>query len=989
MAIIATAYSFYLAQPGWLLACLLLVPIIWLARRSLAALGRIRRISAVVLRCSVVVILVLLLARPMLSRTNEELTVIAVLDRSQSIPSQLQQASLNYLNQALTSMDPLNRFAMVDIAEQALIAKLPSGDPKFPQRNTALIGDQTRLAYGIQMALAIAPPDSAARIILLTEGNQTAGDLKEAARIAAANKIPIDVLPLRYRYDREVVFRRLAAPSHARSGQTVSLRFILSSTAALTGKLFLNLNGQPVDLDPTSPEIAVHAELQPGTNVKTVSVPLGTRGMHEFEATFVPDDPNQDRISQNNFASAITYVAGPGHVLVVDADAQAGSALIQALTDSKIDAKHCLAVDFPNNLVRLIDTDAVVLVDTDISNFTFAQQEMLAKYVTDLGGGLIMVGGPHSFGAGGWIGSPLADVLPVDLDPPQKRELPKGALVLIMHACEMPMGNYWGKQMASAAVKTLSRADLVGILAYNWQGTGNWVFSLAPVGDKKAVLDAIDKMDMGDMPSLHDILQAAYNKLKICDAAQRHVIVITDADPQPPTPQLLKACVDERITVTGVSIFPHNPNDKQRLLNVAQATGGRYYDVTDPARLPQIFVKEAQVVRRSLIVEESFTPQLTNSLSEIIKGLNFPLPNLDGYVLTGPKGGVAQLILSSNKSDPILAAGQAGLGRCVAFTSSLDTRWAAGWLRWGGCRSFWEQAVRWVAKPAQATDCEIFTDADGRNVTVNVEAVDEKGGFLQLAAIDGQVISPDAQTGPFELVQIGPGQYRGRFQAGGAGSYLVNLRYRKPSDNAKLQLAQATINIPFAPEFQDLSDNAPLLTEVAQITGGRILPSDPNQANLFDTEAVKFPETHLPLNRRLIFLWLALFLSDVAVRRIAVDFRAAWRNIKSFAVSLRGRVKTDETLDQLRLTKKKIQQQFAARSAGLQVRKRYEEPDKATAELPVAKTLDKAAPVPQKPAEIPRQAPQGPAPPSHIQQLLRAKRQAARQREDKKKDNNQ
>ena len=57
---------------------------------------------------------------------------------------------------------------------------------------------------------------------------------------------------------------------------------------------------------------------------------------------------------------------------------------------------------------------------------TFQQQEMLCRYVNDLGGGLIMIGGPNSFGAGGWIGSPVAEILPVDLDPPQKKQLPKG-----------------------------------------------------------------------------------------------------------------------------------------------------------------------------------------------------------------------------------------------------------------------------------------------------------------------------------------------------------------------------------------------------------------------------------------------------------------------------------------------------------------------------------------------------------------------------------
>jgi len=981
-------YSFYFAEPWWLVAWLLLVPIIWLARRSLAALGRVRRALAVALRCAVVIILIAMLARPMLSQKNTQLTVIAVIDRSQSIPTELQQASLDYLSRALADKPPGGQLAVVDIAEAASISKLPCGDVAIRQRNTTLTGDQSKLADGVQMAMAIAPPDTGVRVLLVTEGNQTAGDLKEAARIAAANKIPIDVLPLRYEYDREVIFKRLAAPSRARSSQTVSLRFILSTTAETTGKLLLNLNGRPVDLAPDSPEVAVAVELKPGTNVKTVSVPVGNQGIHEFEAVFMPDEPGQDRVAQNNRASAITYVVGPGHVLVVDADASSASALNQVLQNSDLDVRYCPAAEFPDNLVKLMDTDAVILANTDVSNFSFQQQEMFCRYVTDLGGGLIMVGGPKSFGAGGWIGSPVAEILPVDLDPPQKKQLPKGALVLIMHACEMPEGNYWGKMVAVAAVKTLSRLDLVGILAYNWQGGSDWVYPLSKVGDKETVVAAIKRMQMGDMPSLHAHLQSAYNELQACDAAQKHVIVISDGDPQPPTTQLLSQCRQAGITVTGVAVFPHSPADVQSLQRVAQLTGGRFYNVKDPQQLPQIFIKEAQIVRRAMIVEETFPPQITYSLSEIAKGLNPPLPNLDGYVLTGPKGGLSQIVLASPNADPVLAACQSGLGRCVAFTSSADTRWASSWLQWGGFQSFWEQTIRWAAKPSQSSDCEVFADVQGRQVTVNVEAIDPEGKFLQLANIDGQVITPDVSTQALELAQIGPGQYRGQFQAPASGSYVVNLRYRKLGEDTKTHLTQTTVTIPFAPEFRDLSDNAPLLKEVSEISAGRILSSDPNQANLFDYSGVKFPETQLPLTRQLMFIWLALFLLDVAVRRVALDVRAMVRRAVSFVRSLRPERKADQTLERLRVTRQKLREQLLARSGDVPASRRYEAGEGFKGDLPVTAAAPQAEPSESKPTPPVPQEVKGPEQPSHIQRLLAAKRKAANRREDGKTENN-
>jgi len=983
------SYGFYFAQPWWLAACLLLVGVVWLGRRSLAALGPLRRVLAIVLRCLVVLILIALLARPMLTRKSRRVTVIAVVDRSQSIPVDLQQKSVDYLNAALKRKIARDQFGVVDVAEAASISQLPSILTKeVRERNTTLNGQQTKLSDGVQMAMAIAPPDTAVRILLVSEGNETAGDLKEAARGAAANRIPVDVLPLRYRYDREVVFRRLAAPTRARSGQTISLRFVLNSTAPSKGKLMLNLNGKAVDLAPGSPEIAVPVELEPGTNVQTVSVPVGTRGMHEFEAVFLPDDPNQDMITQNNRASTITYVIGPGHVLIVDADGSDAPDLQKALQNSDIDVRYSPAAEFPHNLAMLMDTDAVILVNTDCSSFTYQQQELLCRYVNDLGGGLVMVGGPQAFGAGGWIGSPVAEILPVDLDPPQKKQMPKGALVLIMHACEMPQGNFWGKRVAISAVKTLSQLDLVGILAYNWQGAGDWVYPLSLAGDKDAVISAIQQMVMGDMRSLHAHLQQAYAKLNACNAGQKHVIVISDGDPTAPSDALLTQCKDAGITVTGVGVFPHSPRDVQSLMHVASMTGGRFYNVTDPTQLPQIFIKEAQVVRRNLIMEESFTPAITYSLSDIVRGLSSGLPQLDGYVLTGPKGGLNQMVLTSHQADPILATCQSGLGRCAVFTSSADGRWASNWLSWGGFERFWEQTVRWAAKPSQSTDCEIFADVQGRQVGISVEAVDAEGKFIQFATIDGQVIAPDMSSEPVELTQIGPGQYKAQFQGPESGSYIVNLRYRKLGEGAETQITQTTVTIPFAPEFRDLSDNAPLLAEVSKITGGNILPGDPNQANIFDYAGLKFPETHMPLSKPLMLVWLALFLLDVAMRRVVVDFRAMSRRVVSLVRARRGGRKVDKTLEALKLRRQKLRDRLSARKADALASRRYEAGEKYKGDLPVAKTAEQPKPQPKakpdKPA--PKKATEDS---SHIQRLLRAKQKAADKKDNEKTSDNQ
>jgi hypothetical protein len=284
-------------------------------------------------------------------------------------------------------------------------------------------------------------------------------------------------------------------------------------------------------------------------------------------------------------------------------------------------------------------------------------------------------------------------------------------------------------------------------------------------------------------------------------------------------------------------------------------------------------------------------------------------------MLTGRRG-LSQIVLTTHQAEPLLATCQSGLGRCVAFTSSADSRWAGQWLPWPDFVRFWEQVVRWAGKPTQSADCEILADVEGQDVTVNVEALDAQGGPAQFSGIEGQVVTPEMKSVPLQLTQTGPGQYSARFRAIASGSYVVNLQYRKPGPEEGARLASAIVTVPFAPEFRDLSDNMPLLEEVSRMTDGRMLrlSSDPNEANLYDHAGLKFPETHLPLLRPLMLAWLAVFLLDVAVRRVVFDVRAALRRVRVWLTAT-ARREEEQTLSRLQARRQKLREQWSSRKA--------------------------------------------------------------------------
>jgi hypothetical protein len=480
----------------------------------------------------------------------------------------------------------------------------------------------------------------------------------------------------------------------------------------------------------------------------------------------------------------------------------------------------------------------------------------------------------------------VADALPIKMDPPQQRKMPRGALVLLMHSCEMPRGNYWGQQVALAAVNNLSRLDLAGVLEFSFAKGDWWVHPLSEVGNKAALTRAINSLTFGDMPSFDKLLQMAHDDLKAAAAGAKHVIIISDGDPQLVNKGLLDDCLADKISISTVLVYPHNRTpgaqgwDWDTMRTIAKKTKGRFYPIIDEgdfARLPGIFIKEAQVVKRSLIWEgDPFPPTIVNAVSEPMRGLTTDgFPPISGYIVAAEREGLSVVTLRGKENDPILAHWQYGLGKSVAFTSDASVRWATAWPSWGKYRAFWEQHIRWAMRPGGNADMRISTDQVGDKTKISVEAFDSKGERLNFVRFAGRVAGPNGTSQPVELRQVGPGKYEGTVDSGASGAYVVNMRYVSPNPDAPGQTRegniQAAITRPYADEFKTLQDNAPLGKLVAEITGGRVVDQDPRQADLWLRKDLKMPVDQRPIWVLIAIGALGWFLMDVAVRRIRID----------------------------------------------------------------------------------------------------------------------
>ena len=561
----------------------------------------VRKWAAIAFRLLVLLVIVLLLGGARWNRTHKTLDLIVIRDSSKStnqyrnFPSankNLTDAIDDYLKIAADEKHKANRddrIGVLSFDARPYIDSLPYTSLVLSARGDRGQGEGTDIAQAIQLALSTFDKDAMRRILLVTDGNQTGGDLESALASAVSQGVPIDVMKLSYNVENEVLIDRVVAPSWKRESDAFDIFVSLLSTnrVPVTGSLLVREEGEelfkgPVTLAPAT--VSTDGRIEPKKTIQRVHVPaLKSRGVRRFKAYFTPDVTNAadvvktgksqpgDTLSGNNSGSAFTFVQGQGRVLYVDGTRDgAGLPLMEALRGEAINIERVNIDQVPEDLVQLQNYDAIILNNvphgrTSAGNDGLSDKHdaAIASYVHDFGGGLIMVGGPDSFGAGGWQGTKIEEVLPVNMDIPAQRQMPKGALVVVIHSCEMPNGNYWGEQCAIKAVETLSAQDEIGVISFGWGGGGrgggvggsSWDFQLASKGDGSQVIAAIKKMQPGDMPSFDDCLQLALNGagganapcLANSSAAQKHVIIISDGDPVAPLPKLMQQYIQKKV----------------------------------------------------------------------------------------------------------------------------------------------------------------------------------------------------------------------------------------------------------------------------------------------------------------------------------------------------------------------------------------------------------------------------------------------------------
>ncbi|MES1173747.1 MAG: VWA domain-containing protein [Myxococcales bacterium] len=863
---------YQLLEPTALGVFLVLPLLLFVLGRSLADLPLPQRVLSVFFRLAFLGLLGLGLARLVRSEETHKVCTVLLIDVSDSAPDEALADARKTLEAYVKAKGSDDQLKLVTFAERPRLVELYRDErvtlPAVQElRHRAPDGKKLTAGSDIRAALALSyglfPPGYLKRVVLLSDGLETDGDLLAEANRARGFGVTLYTVPYRRPPPGEVALRSLTVPDKVDVGQTFEIVADVYASRATHAKARLYQGEALNGLDGVR-----DLDLQPGRNeLKFKSV---VRVGGEVTYALRLDDIASDTFKDNNAFSVTVDVPGRPTVLYVEGQPQRASYLMSALNAQQFDVDLRAPSAYPASLRELERYDFVILSDVPHEAFPLPAQELTERYVRDLGGGFLFAGGEAGYGLGGWAHSTIERLLPVRMDAEHRKEMPGVAMVLAIDRSGSMTG--LPMEMAKAACKatlsTLQGDDLLEVIAFD--STPVRYVKMQPSRYRARIQNDIQRIQPGGGTEIFSSLDMAYQDLSVVQARKKHVILLTDG--QAPTQgikDLVQAMLSESITVTTVGLGEGANQDLLRM--IADTGGGRFHSVPDPNSLPKIFTRETELIAQQAAVEDWFPVQQA-APADFLKGIAInAAPLLHGYVATQLKPAPAQLILQSERGDPILARWRAGLGWAVAWTSDVKNNWSIDWLRWSGFSKFWGQLVREHMRVKHRRELDMKTEILGSDVHATVDAftADERfdNGIVSKLIVTGPGSGPSATRKELAMRQTAPGRYEATFPLDQYGSFLLRAEHAKAGENGELKplaMSYGHVSNPYPREYASFDPDVDRLTRAALAGGGVV---DPQPSKVFDPAGQKIV-SYRPLWNRFVLAALAMFLLDLLVRRV-------------------------------------------------------------------------------------------------------------------------
>ncbi len=828
----------------------------WYFYRSLSDFPLRQRIVSLVIRSLLVLCIVLALTGIAWLRPTNRLFVLFAIDQSASVNEEGKEAARTFIEDSLKEVGG-NRAAWLSFGETAgpvqweldweRLNTLSGTNGSVGAKTNA---NGTNIAEALEAAAGSIPPGYVPRIVLLSDGNETVGDGRSAAM---RGQVPIYSIPLPSRKEPEVQVAAVTVPAEVQEGEPFFVDVVIQSNHEDEGLIEIFRGDHKV--------VSERKPLKEGENLFRFQQSMDRDRLAAYTVRI--SGLREDTLLDNNSESGLVFASGKPRVLIIESDPNLIRELAYALEDEGIQADVRPPQGMPDTLADLQNYECLLLSNVPATSLTTQQMQVARTYVQDLGGGFIMLGGEQSFGLGGYYKSALEDILPVRSDFEKEKEKPSLGIVLTIDKSGSMSGDNieMAKSAARAAVDLLGRRDQVAVIAFD--GDTYVISDMQPATNASRIHSEIAQIEAGGGTTMYPAMEKSYELLNATSAKLKHLILLTDGVSTPGDFEgLAQQMASAKITVSTVAMG--EGSDSQTLENIAKVGRGRFYMTADPSQIPQIFAKETITASKSAIDEQPFVPQTiraTHALADIDMDV---APFLLGYVRTRPKP-TSEVILATEKGDPLLAWWRYGLGMTTAFTSDAKARWAAEWMTWPGYGKFWTQVVRQTMRKNETKGIQVALNRSQNLATLDVDTVSEIGQFLNDATVEVTVIQPGLKQSTSTLNQTAPGKYEGSFPTDRPGAYHAEITV-KQNDEVVYRQSRGLM-VGYSDELRIRPTDETYLQGIASNSQGRF---NATAQQIFEPDA-RLATHPFPLWPWLLFFASLLLVIDVALRRIVFD----------------------------------------------------------------------------------------------------------------------
>src|SRR5204863_3642262 len=131
--------------------------------------------------------------------------------------------ALEFVARTATKKPPKDEAGLVIFGKNAAVEF--KADKRVPLEadnvilNSLIDKEATNIEQGLSLAAAMLPEDKQGRIVLISDGTETDGNLARIVNDLKAKGIAVDVIPIQYNFDEEVWLERPELPQHVNSGE--------------------------------------------------------------------------------------------------------------------------------------------------------------------------------------------------------------------------------------------------------------------------------------------------------------------------------------------------------------------------------------------------------------------------------------------------------------------------------------------------------------------------------------------------------------------------------------------------------------------------------------------------------------------------------------------------------------------------------------------------------------------------------------------------